>query len=259
MRNDIVHKITLSGLILALVIIFTRFLSIQNIPFIPFVRISLGPALIIFASIYLGPIFGAVIGGASDILGIVLVPNSLGYGINPMITLVYALLGVVPWLIYKLIKMVKKPQITKICLSSALILLWLFILFFLIFNNQITLFGKTYIFEIWHKVLIIVLSFVFMSGSAVAIFFINRHFEHKFSDLQVNPYNVAFASLTAEFFVLLILNSIVKMFFFEVDFLFIFFSQAIVFFIDIPLNTIVITYLLVMMKKIAPDKNKKAS
>lgn len=255
MRNDLVHKITLSGLILALVIIFTRFLSIQNIPFIPFVRISIGPALIIFSSIYLGPIFGAVIGGASDILGIVLVPNSLGYGINPFITIVYALLGVVPWVIYKLIKKVKKPQITKICLSSALILLWLFILFFLIFNNQITLFGKTYIFEVWHKILIIGLSFLFMAGSAVAVFFIDRHFKKKYDDPIVDPFQVAFASLGAEFLVLLILNSIVKMFFFEVDFLFIFFAQAIVFFIDIPLDTIVVTYLLVLMKKITHEKD----
>ena len=62
MKLDTVQKITLSGIFLALVIIFTRFLAIQYIPVIPFVRISLGPALIIFSSLLLGPVYGGIIG-----------------------------------------------------------------------------------------------------------------------------------------------------------------------------------------------------
>ena len=249
--RDPIRKITLTGLLLALVIIFTRFLSIQNIPVIPFVRISIGPALIIFSSIYLGPIYGAIIGAGSDILGIVMVPNALGYSINPLFTLAYGLLGVLPWVIYKLVKLVKKPQISYICSISALFLLLVGLSIFLFTTDSFTLFGSTYSFELWQKFLIVGLSLVLSVASMVAVYFTNRMFNRKFSDLEISPYSVAFASLVSEFLILLILNSIFKMIFFEVSFLVVFFAQAIVFFIDIPLNTLIITYLLLLLKKIA--------
>ena len=110
MKNSPVFKICFSGLLLALIIIFTRFLSLQNIPVLPFVRISFGPGLIIFASLFLGPIYGGAIGGLSDILGIVLVPSALGYGINPWFTLVYTLLGVLPWCLLKLFNIIKNKS-----------------------------------------------------------------------------------------------------------------------------------------------------
>ena len=249
--RDPIRKITLTGLLLALVIIFTRFLSIQNIPVIPFVRISIGPALIIFSSIYLGPIYGAIIGAGSDILGIVMVPNALGYSINPLFTLAYGLLGVLPWVIYKLVKLIKKPQISYICSISALFLLLAGLSIFLFTTDSFTLFGSTYSFELWQKFLIVGLSLVLSIGSMVAVYFTNRMFNRKFSELEISPYSVAFASLVSEFLILLILNSIFKMIFFEVSFLVVFFAQAIVFFIDIPLNTLIITYLLLLLKKIA--------
>ena len=49
---------------------------------------------------------------------------------------------------------------------------------------------------------------------------------------------------------MLILGSIIKTFFFELDFLFIFFSQAVVLFINIPLNTLVVSYLLNLFDKL---------
>ena len=248
-KTSLIQKITLSGLLLALTIIFTRFLSIQNIPVIPFVRISIGPALIIFTSLLLGPVCGAVVGAGSDILGIVLVPNALGYSINPLFTLVYGLLGVVPWLIYYLVKIVKNPRIALIIFISVLAALLVFVTIFLCLNSQIILFGKEYIFEIWHKTLIIVLSFVFSIGMSLGIFFFNRYLKNKRGDYDNEVYRYAVVCLISEILVMLILNSIVKALFFEIDFLFVFFAQAIVFFIDIVINTIVVTLLMLLSKK----------
>ena len=57
------YKITLSALILALVVIFNKVLAINYISFVPFVRISFGSiALLVFASIAIGPIYGLFIG-----------------------------------------------------------------------------------------------------------------------------------------------------------------------------------------------------
>ena len=247
MKISPVVKISLSGLILALTIIFTRFLSIQNIPILPFVRISIGPALIVFASIFLGPIYGAVIGGASDILGILLVPNALGYAINPWFTLIYTLLGIVPWCFYKLFKLIKNEKVSLIVVIAFLLALWAFVLIYGLLAQDIT--GHT--FELYIKIIIFAVSFVLIALTALAIILIKKHFEAE----GTSVYNIALVVLLTETLVMLIGNSIVKSIFFEVDLLLIVFLQAIVFFIDIPLNTILVTYLMKLANRVFLKKN----
>lgn len=244
MKLDNVVKICLSGLLLALVIIFTRFLSFQNIPIIPFVRISLGPALIIFASIVLGPIYGGIVGGLSDILGILLVPNALGYSINPYFTLVYTLLGVIPWCLFKLFSLIKKENILFWIFNSFLLGLWIFITVFILLNPSVANVN----FELYQRILIIVISFVLLSLTGFLVYFINKRFKNR-GDVSVM--NVAFVSLISEIFIMLILNTIVKSIFFEIDFFVIFFFQAIVFFIDVPLNTFVVSYLIKILNQVS--------
>ena len=253
-KLDPIQKIALSGLLLALTIIFTRFLSIQNIAILPFVRISLGPCLIIFSSLLLGPIYGAVVGGLSDILGIVLVPSMLGYGINPWITAVYTLLGVLPWLIYFLFKRIKHDKIFYILTVSFMGAILLFLIIFLSFVSDITLFGKDYHFEWWLKLIIIVSALILTAATSVGLIFINKFFQKKYQGAYVIPYKIAFVSVLSEFFVLLILNSIVKQYFFQTDFLIIFFSQSIVFFINIALDTFVITLLSMLVKRVFKNR-----
>lgn len=250
MKNNIVRQITLSALILSLTIICTRLLSIQNIPVIPFVRISLGPALIIFTSIFIGPVSGLVVGAASDILGIVLFPNALGYSINPLFTVVYGLLGLLPYFIFKLSKKLNKNTINLSIITAILGCLCVFVTIFMSLNSSITLFGKTYQFLTWHKALIISLSWVLSIAVVTVIYFINKHLLKKYGGDMIDTYPIAVASIVSELIVLLILNSIVKVLFFEVDFLFVFFAQAVVFFIDVPLNTFVVTLLGILYKKV---------
>lgn len=249
-KVSLIQKITFSGLLLALTIICTRIIAIQNLPVIPFVRVSLGPALIILSSLLLGPVCGAVVGAGSDILGIVLFPNTLGYSINPLFTIIYGLLGILPWLIYFLIKKVKKPKFAAILNVLIFALLWIFLLIFLLTNNSVVLFNKTYEFEIWHKALILSLSFVLTIVCVLAIHFTNKMIIKKFPTCEFETYKISFVCLVCELVIMLILNSIVKTLFFEVDFLFIFFAQAVVFFIDVPLNTIVVTYLMLLINRI---------
>lgn len=245
MRISNVQKITLSALLLALTIILTRMTPLQNFPIIPWVRISLGPALIIFASIFLGPFYGAIVGAGSDILGIVLFPNALGYGINPLFTLVYGLLGVIPWLVYTLIKMVKNQRIANIFVVIAAFLLVLAVGYFLFFSPLIE---TNYTLEIYQKWLIFSLAIVLFIATIISIFFINKHFVKKYGEI-FSPYKIAFVAILSELLVLLFLNSLVKSITFEVDYFVIFFAQAIVFFIDVPLNTFVVEGLLILATK----------
>lgn len=248
MRKDPIVKICLAGLFLALTIIFTRFIAIQNIPVIPFVRISLGPALIIFASIYLGPFYGAIVGGGSDILGILLVPNTLGYSINPWFTLIYTILGIVPYFVFKLLRKNHNDKIDLTIFIITMVLLWLFVLIYGLCNSTIG--GHN--FEPYQKVLLFSISFVLSIGTILAIIFLRKHFEKS----DVPFLKISCLSLLCEIFVMLIGNSIVKSIFFEVDYLVILFFQSIVFFIDIPLNSFVVSYLLKLTNKVFFNKNR---
>ena len=250
MKNNVVRNITLSALLLALTIICTRLISIQNIPVIPFVRISIGPALIIFASIFIGPIYGLVVGAASDILGIVLFPNALGYSINPLFTVVYGLLGLLPYFVFLLIKRFQKNTINFSIISAILGCLCVFVTIFMSLNSSIILFGKTYEFLVWHKVLIILLSWLLSICTVISKFFINKHLEKKYGEDISQTYPIAVVCIVSELIVILILNTIVKVAYFGVDFLFVFFSQAVVFFIDIPLNTFIVSLLGILYKKV---------
>lgn len=251
MKLSQVQKITLSGLLLALTIILTRVTPLQNFPLIPWVRISLGPSLIIFASILLGPIFGAIVGAGSDILGIVLFPNSLGYGINPLFTLVYGLLGVLPWLLYFLVKKLQVRFLEIGLVGGVSILVFLALVYFIFFSPTI---AANYSFELWHKILIVSIAFVLLMATVILLFVIERYYKKKYGELA-SPFKVAFVVLVSEVLLMLLLNSFVKTFTFGVNFWIIFFAQAIVFFIDVPLNTFVVEGLLLLTYRI---KNRRS-
>ena len=246
MKISPVQKITLAALLLALTIILTRITPLQNFPLIPWVRISLGPALIIYSSILLGPLYGAIVGAGSDILGIVLFPNALGYGINPLFTLVYGLLGILPWLIYWLIKKIKSQHFSLICLGIASILVFVSLVLFIFISPTI---AENYNFETYQKWIIVSIAFVLMIATFISIFFINKYYVKKYGEM-FSPYKIAFVCLISEFLLMLLLNSLVKTVTFEVNYWIIFFAQAIVFFIDVPLNTFVVEGLLVLTSKI---------
>ena len=91
-----IQKICLSGLFISLIVILQKVVAINYLAFAPFVRISLGgPALIIFASILLGPIYGGLIGMASDLLGYLIFDPRM-YPPYLQITAIYTLLGQYP-------------------------------------------------------------------------------------------------------------------------------------------------------------------
>lgn len=247
MRVSNVQKITLAALLLALTIILTRITPLQNWPVIPWVRISLGPALIIFSSIFLGPFYGAIVGAGSDILGIVLFPNSLGYGINPLFTLVYGLLGIFPWLIYQGIKFIKNQRIANILMIIAAFILVFVVGYFLFFSKLIE---TNYHLEMYQKWLFFSLSTLLVIATIIGVFFINKYYVKRYGQIH-SPYKIAFVSILSELIVLLFLNSFVKAYTFNVDYFVIFFAQAIVFFIDVPLNTFVVSGLLLLANKIS--------
>lgn len=85
----------MSGLLTAMSIVFSRFLSVQ-IPLsgIGALRLGFGPLPVIVAGLVGGPAIGAAVGAAADLIGYFI--NPFGAAFVPHITVVSILTGMVP-------------------------------------------------------------------------------------------------------------------------------------------------------------------
>ena len=110
-RGSNAQSIILSGLLVALSIIFTRFLGF--IIFGGAVRISFGGLPIALAGALLGPFWGGMTGMVADLLGATLFPQGPFF---PGFTITAALSGMIPGLILY----GRRPSLLLIAMSSAL-------------------------------------------------------------------------------------------------------------------------------------------
>ena len=149
---SVVQKICLAGIFIPLIAIFQKVFAINYISIIPFVRVSFGgPALIIFASILLGPWFGLLVGAMSDIVGFFIFDPKM-FGSMPFfqITAIYALLGFSSYYVFKWIHKIKSKKLMLIIELSTFAVLLVAVTLFVLLNNDITLYGVTYQFDICH-------------------------------------------------------------------------------------------------------------
>ena len=101
------------ALLIALEIIFTRFLSIQT----PVLRISFAFVPLALTGILYGPLYGFMVGLTADILGMILFSTG---GFHPGITLVTALTGMVYGLLLHRKQGEEKWTKTKVFLRSVM-------------------------------------------------------------------------------------------------------------------------------------------
>lgn len=236
-RRTLLIKLSMSAILIGLYIVFTKLLSIQNIPFIPFARISLGPSLIIFASIFLGPFWGLAIGIFSDLLGMLINFSPLAF--NPGITLMYGLLGFVSYFIYKGIKSFRDKKVSFV-LFSGLLLCFLFILSVNIAKTEAI--GQFAGFEWWLK-LIIISALVLLAVGTILFVYFYEHKQKKEKQRIANLMPIAFTALIVEIFIMLLYGSFIKSIYFGFDIHVVFYTQTIILFIDIVINTVVVTLL----------------
>ena len=149
-----IQKICLAGLFIALIVILQKVVAINYLAFAPFVRISFGgPALIIFASILLGPIYGGLIGMASDLLGYLIFDPRM-YPPYLQITAIYTLLGVASYFIFSIVFSIRNRKALSIIEILTLFVIWLAVSLYVILSSQITLFSSTYYVPLLSKILI---------------------------------------------------------------------------------------------------------
>lgn len=250
-----IHKISLAGLFLAFVIVLQKVVAVNYISFAPFIRISLGgPALIIFSSILLGPIYGAFIGLGSDLLGY-LIFDPGNNPLYPQITAIYTLLGFASYFVFSLVFNLKNRRLMTIVEIISFAVIWLLISGFVIYNSQITLFFSTYDVPLLAKILIPSVSLIIFVGLVVFSFL----YKGKNNISFATPLQICFASFICDFFIIVIFGSVMKAWAFGFQtFIAILLCQAITMFINVLLDTIFITTFFRFSKNYFLKENKDA-
>ena len=143
---------------MAIVVILQKVVAINYLAFAPFVRVSVGgAALIMFASVLLGPVYGLLIGIGSDLLGYLIFDPRI-YPPYLQITAIYALLGFISYFVFSLVYSIKNTKALTIIEIAFTSIIWVTISLFMLLNNKITLFSSTYDLTVLSKVLVISIS-----------------------------------------------------------------------------------------------------
>lgn len=251
LRTDFVNlsttkKICLSGILMALIIIFNKILAVNYI--IPFARISFGSiALIIFTSIVLGPFYGLVIAGGADILGYFMFDMS-SFAWFPQVTITYAVMGFVSFFIYKFVTLIKKEKTIMVIEYSVFAVSLLLITLYFIFNSQINIVTRVITLKTFERVLYPCLALLLFA----IIIVINQliHKKVKSEELPVNVYQISFIVFIIEIFVDLLLGGLMKAWAFGWELLIpIYAVQLVIMFFNIPYNTYIIFVIMKATKR----------
>ena len=125
-----VQRICLGAMLLVMNVLLTRLPGYFQLgPLFSFNRISLGPAVTIFASLLLGPISGAIVGAGGDALGWLLLGQQTG-AFNFYLTIAYAVFGILPYFLAKLFKEERFRPWMLFSFLGALVLVLILLLFF---------------------------------------------------------------------------------------------------------------------------------
>ena len=246
-----IQKICLSGIFIVLIALFQKIFAINYIPVLPFVRISFGgPALIIFASILLGPWFGLLVGAASDIIGFYIFdPKLMGSMPFFQITFIYALLGFASYYIYKLFTLVKNQKLLFSIELGVFALLLLGVTLFCSLDYNVNL--KTY-----ERILIPTVSLTLLALTIFVQLYVNKIFKKK--GININVFTVGFSCFLIEMTIMVAFGVAMKTWAFSNSaFLVILISQIIVAFFNIPLNTFLVSYIMYLSNKFIRQKESQ--
>ena len=242
-KLSLTSKICLAGIFIVLAMICQKVLAINYIPIIPFLRISFGgPAIIIFSSILLGPWFGLLVGLGSDVLGyFVFDPKNNAF--FPQITAIYSLLGFASFFIFLFVKKLIGEKVIKAVTPSFILLMLITVIVTIWVAPSLKLYGGTYVLEIWQKIAITASLVVLTTALLLFIFLYAR------KNTEINVYKVSFSLLLIEVFIMVLFGTLMKgLAFGFMTYPVILLCQIIVLFVNVPLNTVLISLLSKIIK-----------
>lgn len=239
-------SVALAGLFTALAVVLQKVLAINYVPVAPFIRISFGgPAMIIFSSLFLGPLYGACVGLFSDLLGyFIFDPKNMGF--FPSITAIYLVLGFVSFFIYKLIQTIKNKKLLTILEFVVFSLIFIAVSLKIGLSDELTLYSITYSLHIKTKIVIIVSMLILIVG----LFLFSTLYKKKENEISLKTQQLSFSLFLIELLVMVMFGSLMKGIAFGfATYPVILLTQIIVMCINVPLNTYLISILQNITKK----------
>jgi len=258
------QKMALAAMLLVVNILGTRLPGLlQPSQLFGFNRITFGPSIVIFSSLILGPLFGAVVGAGGDALGWLLLGTQTG-PLNFFVTILYGLLGIVPWLLLLFTKRMRTLNKHPWSLYAVSLVLWCVFIVFLYCSD---VFDATFI--KWNmdllaaKITFGILSGVLLILMWVGLYFENRYYQKRILDFSSipSPIEVAFIVMFSEIILMVFLKPLCFYLYYPLFYGISFEGQfhitysvlvllSIMFsFVDIPLNAFAVSWLLIFSKR----------
>jgi hypothetical protein len=256
-KFSLTQKITFAAMLLVLGVFSTMVFKYISIPGLGFVRFSLTPAIIIYSSLTLGPLYGAVVGVCSDLIPALVTPYGVSTAINPLITIVYGLLGIMPWALEKLTKhfrsVLKKPWILYGLLAAIL-------------AGVAGIFYGTNLLDaglgsnpILVKSILLGVFALLDVGLGFGLYFTNKYFQKRILDLTdiPSPNEIAFISVICEIVLMVILKSLAFYVFytwmnggeFKPAFTYIFASLLFASSLNVLINTFAVSWMMIFTRR----------
>lgn len=258
-QKVVVYKITLAGLLIALSVIFQRFFVI---PFgvASLYRFSLGNLPIMMASLFLGPVFGLIVGASSDLLGATFWPVGTLL-LWPVLSA--AAYGLLPWLFLKAIKFIKK--IIKIPFFYIfLALLFITIELYIFLNTSVrNPFDKTappIVFTTTFRIVFTLVFALLLTGVSLIMVYLEKRFKGNVSTTFTGPPSeLAFAILLSLIIIDILYSSTWKLLLYQTDFFVSVFFHTLIGLILLPIQTslLIITGRIFDRQSIAKLINKR--
>ncbi len=202
-----IRNITSAAILAALSVISTMVFKLIPMGDLVFLRFSLTPSLIMFASLVLGPFYGAIVGMAGDFIPAMVMPTG---AYNFFITIVYEILGVLPWIFEKItckFRASLKPPFA-VFIAMGVILAGLVATLFLTDFIGGQVFKGDYV--LVTKFIILGIMVLVSIACCVSVTLTNKRFEQnvlEYSDMP-SPNETALISLLCEVLVMTILKSL---------------------------------------------------
>ena len=212
-RFNSIEKITLAATLLAIAVVLGTITKTIRIPHLSFLSFSFTPALLVFASLCLGPVYGAVVGGLSDLIPAFLYPTG---AYNFLLTIVFVLLGVFPWLLEKLTKRVRSFFPFSYVTCGLLAILFALECYFFygtdLLNKRLSYYGE------YAKVILLCLSAITDVACVVGLLFTERYYRKKKEYLSSLPTagEISFLAFFLEITLLVLLKGLAYYFYFIV-------------------------------------------
>ena len=235
--SQLIRRITLSGMLIALAIILERFLSI---PIGLTNRIAFGSAIVIVSSLMVGPFYGMIVGAATDIFGFMIF-NATGLVFTPFVTVGYVVLGFLPYFLYRAFQNRFFQQYGMFLLQGLLLFISVYAIYFAYANETFTFRNGPEVLiveldQFWFRIVgPIVLLSVFI-GFAYFVQWLKRFSQTS----SIGPMTIALSVFIVEVLVTIFWGGLWRSIYFGASLWVFFFTQTGFFVIGYPIKTLLV-------------------